>query len=372
MAPDEVRQLADELQRGGWADGIAVLDTCNRNEWIVSSRQAGWVAELLAARMLDRLEPEDRASIQPYVLQGTQAARHVFRVVIGQESLVVGERQIAAQVFKAMEASRRMGCTDRLLNGLGPIAGRLARIAAQRGCVCTSAVGVHSLARDYLAEALADRDVVRIAVVGLGMIGRRMVGLLEADSRFEVVRVNRTVPEGADVRALSDLPQVLAEVDAAVLCSAAPDPVVRADVLPGATHEDGLLVVDIGIPAQASARGVEGRARVVGLDELVEFHAQRSSNDVCNDSADRLVDRALDELRRFAAEPAYTGILQVVQDRHRQLCGDVLPGLLQDRLPDLPSQQREELEADLRAALNGYTGDLLRSIRESSQLGGPG
>jgi len=370
MSPEEVRQLADELRRGGWADGLAVLDTCNRNEWIVSSRQAGWVAELLAARMLGRLAPEDRASVHPYVLQGEDAARHLFRVVIGQESLVVGERQIAAQVFKALEASRRLGTTDRLLNGLGPIAGRLSRLAVHRGCVCAAAVGIHSLARDYLVETGDEGETTTVAVVGLGMIGRRMAALLEADDRFRVVRVNRTVPQGGDVRPLSDLPEILGAVDAAVLCTAAPAPVVDASALAGRTKGAELLLVDIGIPAQIDV-GVTP-ARVVDLDELVAFHSKRTSNDVCVESAERLVQRALDELSRFAHEPAYTGILQVVQDRHRQLCTDVLPELLEQRLADLPPERRDELQADLRAAVNGYTGDLLRSIRETSQLGGGG
>lgn len=372
MSPEEVRELADELRRGGWADGLAVLDTCNRNEWIVSSRQAGWVAELLAARMLDRLEPEDRSSVHPYVLQGEDAARHLFRVVIGQESLVVGERQIAAQVFKAMEAARRLGCTDRLLNGLGPIAGRLSRIAVHRGCVCGAAVGIHSLARDYLVEAAGEREITSVAVVGMGMIGRRMAVLLESDARFRVVRMNRTVSGGGDVWPLTELPQILGGVDAAVLCTAAATPVLTAAALAGREAGAKMLLIDIGIPAQIDAGVRSSTTAVVGLDELVGFHSKRTANEVCSESTDRLVQRALDEIRRFQREPVYTGILQVVQDRNRELCADVLPELLHARLPDLAPKRREELEADLRAAVNGYTGDLLRSIRESSQLGGGG
>ncbi len=372
MSPEEVRELADELRSGGWADGLAVLDTCNRNEWLVSSRQAGWVAELLAARMLGRLEPEDRASVQPYVLQGEEAARHLFRVVIGQESLVVGERQIATQVFRALEASHRLGCTDRLLNGLVPIAGRLSRIAVHQGCVCASAVGIHSLARDYLVEELGDRGPVNVAVVGLGMIGRRMAALLEADGRFRVVRVNRTVAPGSGVESIDELPRVLGSVDAAVLCTAAPAPLLGAGALADRSANSDLLLVDIGIPAQVE-EGVESRSTaVVGLDQLVAFHSHRTSNDTCSETAEQLVESALDVLQRFAREPAYTGILQVVQEGRRQLCSDVLPGLLRERLSDLPQQRREELEAELRAAVNGYTGDLLRSIRETSLMGGGG
>ncbi len=40
----EALQLADELERCGWADGLVVLDTCNRNEWVVASSQPAWAA----------------------------------------------------------------------------------------------------------------------------------------------------------------------------------------------------------------------------------------------------------------------------------------------------------------------------------------
>ena len=42
--------------------------------------------------------------MEPYVYHGREAALHLFRVAVGRESLVVGERQISGQFFGALEA----------------------------------------------------------------------------------------------------------------------------------------------------------------------------------------------------------------------------------------------------------------------------
>ncbi len=203
----EALQLADELERGGWGDGLVVLDTCNRNEWVVASPQPAWAAQLLHSRMCQRLHPSIRGHIQPYSFVGDEAARHLFRVAIGQESLVMGERQISGQLFEALHRARTRGTSTRILNGLGSIAGRLVRIAMRRGCLEGSAVGVHSLAIAWLRQHLPPGRV-RVAVVGLGSIGRRVAGILEEDPRFELTRCNRTVVPGSGVRPLQLLPSV--------------------------------------------------------------------------------------------------------------------------------------------------------------------
>jgi len=269
---DEALKMAVQLTDGGWAEGIVDLNTCNRNEWIVSCRDPQWVAELLRGRMLERLGPDGREGIEPYLLVGDEAARHLFRVAVGQESLVVGERQIAGQLFRALENARARGSSSRMLNGLGAIAGRLVQIAIRRGCVSSSSSGVHSLALSYLRERFRDSPAT-VTVVGLGQIGRRMLGQVQREPGVRALACNRTVPAGeeARVRPLTELSAVLAQSDAAVVCTGARHQVVRPEHL-AAVSRGSLLVIDIGIPEQVSRTGAAEGVEIVGLDELTAFH----------------------------------------------------------------------------------------------------
>lgn len=367
LPSEEADRMAAALRRNGWAEGLLVLETCNRNEWVVSGAGPEWAVQLLAARMQERLGTEARGVIHPYVLVGEAAARHLLRVAVGQESLVQGERQVATQLQRALDAARRAGRSCRVLNGLGSIAGRLVAIAERRGCIRDATAGVHWLAvRRVLAEKATrggEPRRWRVAVVGLGEIGRKTAGLVAREPDLVPVLVNRTAPEG--VHPLADLPAVLAEVDAAITCTAAPAPVVTAAQLPPRSPDRPLLLVDVGIPEQV-ARGVAGPGvTVAGLDDLVALAPREPGTNPAE--AQALVERATREFQRFCAEPEFAGLLEEVRGRHRRLARETLPRLLRQAEGD-----PERLEAELKAVLGRYTNDILRAVREASRSGAGG
>ncbi len=366
----ESLELASELERTGWADGIVNLSTCNRNEWIVSSDEPRWAAELLRSRMLERLNDSGRARIQPYLMVGDEAARHLFRVAIGQESLVVGERQIAGQLFKALEHARSRGTSTRILNGIGAIAGRLVRIAIRRGCVGSSASGVHALALTYLRHRARKRPISRVAVVGLGAIGRRVHGLLANDPDFEVVPINRTAND-SHVVPLTELADQLTRCDAAIVCTGARAPIITTEMLHlGHSAEQPLELIDIGIPHQVERNELPEGVRVAGLDELTTFHelSNMDKETPCSAAeADALVDRAVEELRRFASEPAFTEVLDTLQREQERLTAETIPNLVRERFAYLASDDQQQLEHDLRGLLLAYNSRVFRTIREAAK-----
>jgi len=365
----EQRRIAGELSRSKAADGFVDLSTCNRNEWIVSSERPEWAAQLLRTLMLDHLGAVPGRSIEPYVFVGEAAARHLLRVAMGRESLVVGERQIAGQFFHAIEAAQARDTSSRILNGLIPIAGRLVRSANRCGCLANANRGVHSLAVSYTRAHLGNGVRRRIAVVGLGEIGRRVRGVLEAEPGVEVVACNRTLPAdgGGGVRPLSELAALLCEVEAAIVCTGAPAPVVQAEQLPRDRGERPLLLVDIGIPEQVAR--VDGAAGVerVGLDELVAAHSTDGDVQRGQEEADRLVERAAEQFRRFCHEPDFVEILEAVRESNQQLAESEIPRFVSEHLADLPESDRSRLERELRQMLQSYTHQLFGSIKKAAE-----
>ena len=93
--------------------------TCNRTEvYLVvgdSVRAEGDVLGLLAQRA--EIRPTELAE-SIYSPRNCDAARQLYRVTAGLESMIVGEAEIQGQVRRAHEAALRAGCTGPLSNRL--------------------------------------------------------------------------------------------------------------------------------------------------------------------------------------------------------------------------------------------------------------
>ncbi len=364
LSEEEALGMALDLARTAAADGFADLATCNRNEWIVTGPDPAWAAQLLRGRMVKRLPRGVVRRVEPYIHQGREAALHLFRVAVGRESLVVGERQIAGQFFGALETARSRGSSSRTLNGLGSIAGRLVHIADRRCCLGDRARGIHGLAAAYLRQRFDAQSSCRVVLVGLGVIGKLVRGLLEQDPQFEIVTCNRTVsqPNNSGVLPLDQLPSLLGDADAVVVCTGAPHPVVHGEMLAALGEERSLHILDLGVPEQVERRLPQGVVRA-GLDELTA-EAGAAISCAADTEADDLVARATEEFARFCGEPEYAGILSAVQEHHQQVLHDEIPDLVRGRLSYLSEDDRARVEADLDGILHHHTSTLFRQIRE--------
>ena len=233
-----------------------------------------------------------------------------------------------------------------------------------------SSVGVHSLAVSYLVSRLGTERPARVAVGGLGQIGRKVLGLLQREKRFTVIPFNRTIDErhpGA-VRPLGDLPAALGEMDAVIVCTGAPGPVLRAGDLPARTADRELVVVDIGVPRQVECAAAPAHVTVCGLDELTAFHRAALPQPAAASVGDiaRLLDKALVEFRSFCNQPAFAEIIDSVQRNHGRLVREQIPRVIESRLGYLPEDIRVRLGRDLKGIVLSYTSDVFRTIRDAS------
>src|ERR671935_745699 len=109
--------VLSELRATGQVQEAAALSTCNRTElYLVVSDPVE--AESAALGVLAR-----QADIRPtelvghlYSLRSSEAARHLFRVTAGLDSMIIGEAEIQGQVKRAYELALVEGATGPILN----------------------------------------------------------------------------------------------------------------------------------------------------------------------------------------------------------------------------------------------------------------
>ena len=365
---DEVLDaLVEELRAGGLADGFAALSTCNRSEWIVSSEEPQAAASFLSSRMRAFLAAAGGGGVDPYAAVGAHAARRIFRVALGLESLVAGERQIAGQLFDALERARARRWSSATINRVGTAAGRALQLA---GWVCGAPKvgrGVHSLAVSFLRDELSAIPLRRVAVVGMGSIGRQVLALLQGDPRFEPLPVNRTT-DGLRIpglKPLAELARILPHVDAAIVCTSAPRPVVGPEHVGLLRPDASLLLVDLGIPPQVDLAVPSPRVRSVGLDALAEHYRRGpdGTTDLELTRAADLAEEAVSELCEACHAARHAPLLDLVSRRSAQIAYTAIPRLLDEALVDIAPQSRARLEAKLRKALKEFAFEVIEAIK---------
>ena len=111
-------ELSEALERlGGALGGAVLLSTCNRTE-VYATVPQGVDRTKAIIGLLNELKGTSVDASRFYSYQHTDAARHLFRVAAGIDSMVLGESQILGQVRDAMSAATQAATLNGVLSKL--------------------------------------------------------------------------------------------------------------------------------------------------------------------------------------------------------------------------------------------------------------
>ena len=237
-----------------------VISTCNRTEvYLVVGDPVRAESEVLG--LLAR-----RASIRPtelaeaiYSPRNCDAARQLYRVTAGLESMIVGEAEIQGQVRRAHESAMRAG-------GTGPLSNRLfaaalttgKRVRSETG-IGSSRVSVPSVAVDLALSVLGTLEQRHVIILGAGDTSELTARALADRGADTIFVANRHADRalslaqrfGGSVVGLDGLPEELLRADIVLSSTSSPHPIVGREELELVMHERGqrpLLLIDIAVP----------------------------------------------------------------------------------------------------------------------------
>jgi glutamyl-tRNA reductase len=280
-APVDVRERVDFQARGisaalgalaarGSAREAVVVSTCNRAEIYVACDEAGETRADLV-KFLSDFNQVPHAELGPhlYDVSDLDAARHLFRVAAGLDSLVVGEPQILGQVKDAHTAAADA-------HTAGPVLNRLfhASFAVGKRVRTETGLGSGAVSVSYAAVALARKifgDIAgrSVAVIGAGEMGKLTAIHLKSQGVQQITIVSRTMAHaartaeaigGASAAPWEEMNAVLAKSDIVVTATGAASPILtRAHVeqVMRPRRNRPLFIIDIAMPRDVEAAAGE-------------------------------------------------------------------------------------------------------------------
>lgn len=321
-APVELRERVDFAKAGidaalaslasrGVAREQVVLSTCNRAE-IYAAGDTDATGEALE-RFFSEYHGVPHAQIAEhlYTRKGPDAARHLFRVAAGLDSLVVGEPQILGQVKTAYSAATEHHCTGALTNRLFHSA-----FAVGKKVRTDTGLGEGAVSVSYAAIALAKKIFgnlkgLSVLILGAGEMAKLTGVHLQAQQVQQITIASRTLQTAQGLaghlggRAVpwADLDEALAAADIVVTATGATEPVLtrpRIDDIMRRRRSRPLFLIDIALPRDVeSGVGDLDQVFLYNIDDLqgiVKENLARRSAELT--AAERIVE---DEVGKFAS-----------------------------------------------------------------------
>ena len=257
--PDgEVANAAAQLKTAPGVSEAVVVSTCNRVEFYLVAEEsaAGFnaVADFLAARAATSPEGEH------FFRHATaQSVRHLFRVVSGLDSMVLGETEILGQVKKAYAAAQAAGATSKHLNKLFQRAFSVAKEVRTKTNITRGSVSVGSVAVELAEKIFGRLANCKVMILGAGEMSELTAGALAARGVHSIFVANRSYDRAAVLAEkmsgqaihFDEWPRHFAGVDILIGSTAAPHHVLTAAQLAPImrTRADRpLFCIDLAVP----------------------------------------------------------------------------------------------------------------------------
>jgi glutamyl-tRNA reductase len=320
-----VRELAGRLP----AAETVVVSTCNRAELYAASEDLDRARGELV-RFIADFHAIDRTAFLPHLYELTQleAARHLFRVAAGLDSLVVGEPQILGQVKEAYTTASEARAVGAVLNRLFHSSfGVGKRVRTETG-LGSGAVSVSFAAVALAKKIFGDLKGRSVLVVGAGEMGKLTAVHMKSQGVHHMAIVSRTMSHaartaeaigGAVAAPWDDLDASLGASDIVICATGAAAPILtkaRLEAIMRPRRNRPLFIIDIALP-----RDVEGAAgeieqvflyNIDDLQAVVTENVARRSAEVAR--AEAIVAEELDKfggwLRSRGAIPTVVALRQ--------------------------------------------------------------
>lgn len=287
ISPIEIREKLS-LSQGGLKEalfrladypeikGIVIISTCNRVEFYatVQDIEAGIKA---LKDFISKYNCPPLSNLEPYLYTyiGKSAVRHLFRVLCGLDSQIVGELQILEQVRSAWQQAKAIEVTDAFLNMLFERAVKLSLKVRQETDISRGKISIGSIVLELIKTKYNYLSDKKILIIGVGKISELVVKYLKKEKPKAVFISNRTYEGalelaghiGAQVLRFDRLKEKLNDTDIIISATSSPHLILKKEDL--AEIKKPLLIIDLAVPrdVEPGIKYIEG-INLFTLDDL--------------------------------------------------------------------------------------------------------
>jgi len=345
-APVDIRErivfdesvLPDALQASGSLPGVnenVIVSTCNRTEIVCDLEQDAEVS------LVDWLHSyhgmDDRLTDCLFQAREEAAARHLFRVACGLDSVILGEPQITGQLKDAFRHAQGYGRAGPRLTRLFQHAFSVAKKVRTDTTIGSSPVSVAYAAVSLARQIFSRFDKHTALLVGAGETIELVARHLHGHGIGRLFIANRSLPRARALAAefggfalpLSELPGTLPEADILISSTASPEPLISAADVKRALElrkRKPIFACDIAVPRDIEPEVANFEdVYLYTVDDLQGvINDGLQSRKAAADEAERIIEFELERFRNAERVLDAVPIIKSIRSRGESLKQEVL------------------------------------------------
>ena len=338
---------------------IFYIGTCNRVEFVFCASMQitnAFVKDFI--QTLDFCIPEDRLDAfieKAKVFEDVEAFNHLLRVSCSLESLVVGEKEILAQVRKGYETCRKANFTGDYLRLIMNHVVKTAKEVYTETKISKNPISVVSLAYRKLRD-LNMCSNSRILIIGAGETNKNISKYLQKHKYSNFAVFNRTLSKAEELAkdlngeaySISELNNYKKGFDVIITCTSAVEPIITNEIyqslLNGETNKK--VIVDLAIPNDTDAEVLEKNPvhfiEVRSLEEIANQNLQERYQELVH--AELIIERNINEFKPLLKQRRIELAMREVPLKIKEIRQAAVNSVFADDIQQMDSSSREILE----------------------------
>lgn len=352
---DRLRNIQSELS----IKEIFYVGTCNRVEFIFTSAEnitSAFIHKFL--HVLDMGLPEEYMEQfvkNVSVYEKVEAFNHLLRTSCSLESLVVGEKEILAQVRKAYECCRSAGFTGDYMRMIMNRVVKTAKEVYTHTNISKNPVSIVSLAYRKLRELNMCANS-RLLIIGAGETNKNIAQYLKKHKYSNFSVFNRTL-ENAERLAnelngsaypLSALTDYKQGFDVIITCTGATQPILNEQIYASLLNgeQDKKVIVDLAVPNDTAPQVVKNfpihYIEVESLKEKARKNIQERYDELVH--AEQIIDENIKDFESVLRQRKIEIAMSDVPKKIKEIKHAAINGVFADEINTLDDNSRAVLE----------------------------
>ncbi len=365
VAEPELGNVYQCLLAKGEIEGAVILTTCNRTEIYATTRNIEKGQKVLLEFLKDYAGFDDWAINQYIYLSNCyEAILHLFRVVSGLDSMILGEAEILGQVKDAYQFAMDAKTSDSVLNTLFQKAIYIGKKVRTETEIDKHSLSVGNAAVKLAESSLGSLTDKAVLVIGAGKMGEISARSLMANGVKTVIVSNRSYDKAVDMarelngRAVrfDQLDEELAAADIVISCTGASHYVVRGDKawhILESRRGKPILMIDIAVPRDIDPglQQIDG-VQILDIDDLKGIvDANFEQRLKASAAAEVIIKQELEVFNQWLASLCVVPVITALKD-HGEMITNIEVKKALNKLGEVTQQEEKIINSMAHAIVN--------------------